>query len=57
MKRKTIVDDWGVTWEFNGERIRCVGTIGDSGFYCETFEHGVALLKKYGYITPKRRPK
>lgn len=53
----SIVDDNGIVWAYNGERIFCLDAekefedILQNGHPCTSFVEGCDLLEKYGYIT------
>lgn len=55
-----VVDDLGFVWLFEDRKIRLPEADSDigyeeNGYYCDSFEEGVQLLKEYGYITEPQR--
>ena len=46
-----VKDCNGYWWYFTGERIRTLeSTNDDDGYLCQSFHHGVAILKNAGYL-------
>jgi hypothetical protein len=51
---KSIIDDSGYSWHYYKGKIRIQGSKGaEQGYYCDSFEDGVKMLKHYGYISDK----
>ncbi len=51
-RRKEICDDLGVRWSYRGGKIRAVEDHSKGGgYWCDSFEDGIRLLKEDGYIT------
>lgn len=48
-----VRDDAGELWFFEDHRIRMLAAenVPDNGYVCASFEEGIQLLNKWGYIT------